>query len=46
MAGKAFSWDKHCSKLTWNEVRENSPVFDGQRRPSLFSPDNTRIYVF
>lgn len=45
MAGKEFNWDKHFSKLTWNEVRENSPVFDGQRLPSLFSPDNTRIYV-
>ena len=45
MAGKEINWDKHFSKLTWNDVYENSPFFHGQRLPTLFSPDSTRIYI-
>ncbi len=45
MAEKEINWDKHFSKLTWNDVYENSPFFHGQRPPTLFSPDRTRIYI-
>jgi hypothetical protein len=40
-----INWDKHFSKLTWNEVYGNSPFFDGQRLPTLFSPDGNSIYI-
>ncbi|CAA9892102.1 conserved hypothetical protein [Candidatus Methylobacter favarea] len=45
MASNEIDWDKHFSKLTWNEVYENSPFFHGQHLPTLFSPDGTRIYI-
>lgn len=45
MASNQISWDKYFSKLTWNEVYGNSPFFDGQRLPTLFSSDGNSIYI-
>lgn len=45
MTSKEINWDRHFAKLTWNEVYESSPFFHGQRLPTLFSPDKTRIYI-
>lgn len=45
MINDQINWDKRFSKLTWNEVYENSPFFDGQRLPTLFSSDGNSIYI-
>lgn len=45
MTSNQIDWDKYFSKLTWNEVYGNSPFFDGQRLPTLFSSDGNSIYI-
>lgn len=45
MTGKSFNWDKYFSTSKWDDIRKNSPFFDGQRLPSLVNNDADLVYL-
>lgn len=45
MAAENFDWDKYFSNAKWDDIREKSPFFDGQRSPSLLLEDVGLVYL-
>lgn len=45
MATEYFNWDKYFSNAKWDDIRENSPFFDGQKLPSLLLTDVGFVYL-
>jgi hypothetical protein len=45
MSDNKFNWDKYFSKAQWNDIYHNSPVFEGQRLPSIINRDAELVYL-
>lgn len=45
MQTRNFDWDQYFTSAKWNDVRKNSPFFDGQRPPSLVHQEAGLVYL-
>lgn len=45
MSKANFNWDKYFASAKWNEVREKSPFFDGQKLPSIVHQEADLVYL-
>lgn len=45
MPTEMFDWDKYFANAKWDDIRENSPIFYGQRLPSLIHQEVGLVYL-